>query len=244
MNDNSDTFLELFKLLEDLLAKKYIDNPRRHSSVVIEFLNDPESLPCRTELDLCREVRNLLSHQPERDGEPVIQPSNGLLNDLRGIIDYVTKPPLALAYATPADKVLMAGLNDKVLALMRKMHDRGYSHVPVIEGGRFYGVFSKSLVFTYVLNARDYKIDKDVKVHAFKRYLPISSHDSEKYMFVPPDYSVVEIKQAFEDMRDRSRKLAAIFVTEDGSPDTRLMGIITPWDLLEKKVNINMRAGT
>ena len=149
----SDEFLERYRVLEDLLSERYGGAPRRHASVIMEFADSKEGEIFRDRLDLCREIRNLLTHNAALNGEPVVTPARATLDMLEDIIAYVRQPPLAANWATSADKLLMTRMSEPVLKLMRIMESRGFSHVPVVERGRITGVFSQSTVF-FVHRAR------------------------------------------------------------------------------------------
>ena len=68
----SDEFLERYRVLEDLLSERYGGAPRRHASVIMEFADSKEGEIFRDRLDLCREIRNLLTHNAALNGEPVV----------------------------------------------------------------------------------------------------------------------------------------------------------------------------
>ena len=148
-----DEFLDLYKQLEDALEDKYRNARRHYSSVVFEFAKDDDSIPVRDKLDICREIRNLLTHNPNLEGEPIVEPSEPVLRAMQEVVDYVRRPPLAIDYATKGDQVMKATLGQKVLRLMEIMDKNGYSHIPVMKEGQFCGVFSVGTLFQYLLRS-------------------------------------------------------------------------------------------
>ena len=74
----SDEFLNLYRTLEEVLSEKYSDRTRNYGSVVVQFMNDVEGRQFKDKLNLCREIRNLLSHHPEVNGEKIIEPSQAI----------------------------------------------------------------------------------------------------------------------------------------------------------------------
>ena len=114
----SERFMKLFRMLEGLLEKRYNGRRLSSNSVVMEYLHDPDSMPFRSELDMCREIRNLLAHNSDDDGEPVIEPSEGVVELLGNIVDYVQRPRLAIDYGTPGDRIMFAHPNDCALDVM------------------------------------------------------------------------------------------------------------------------------
>lgn len=233
----SEAFLRTYRVLEELLEIKYARSTRTTSSVVMEFLRDEDSLPFRESLDLCREVRNLLTHNAEPDGGPIVEPSEGLLRALERVVEAVKQPLLAMTFATPADQLLTAHYGSPALKLMRQMQQRGFSHVPVLDRDRFQGVFSVSTVFCHLADHPGQSLDPRSTVKLFKPYLPVEQHMSERFLFMDPQANYPQVKRAFERDVSSRKRVAAIFLTGDGSPQGQLLGLITPWDVLGKVQN-------
>lgn len=230
----AEEFLQNYRILEELLGSKYSGAPRRHATVVAEYLNDPESAPFSEALTLCREVRNLLTHNADQDGQFVIEPSEGTLRSLLQIIEYVKLPKSALSIATPVEKLMSAQPQERALPLMRAMSERGYSHVPVLQGAHLQGVFSVSTLFQFMLRRPRFVLDESTRVSAFSAILPVREHPGERFLFVHPETSCFDLKREFERPAERNRRLSAIFVMENGQSTGKLLGMITPWDMLGK----------
>ena len=113
-----DEFLDLYKQLEDVLEIKYRNARRHYSSVVFEFIKDDESAPVRDKLEICREIRNLLTHSANLEGEPVVEPSAPVVEAMGEVLDFARRPPLAMEFATKGDQVMRAHMHQRVLRLM------------------------------------------------------------------------------------------------------------------------------
>lgn len=229
--DRSQLFLDLYKQIEDQLEDKYRNSRRHYTSAVYEFIKDYESAPIREKLDICRHIRNLMSHSANMDGEPVVVPSQPVVDALRDVLDFVSKPPLAIDYATRGERVLKVGANQKVLRVMELMEKNGYSHVPVMKEDRFYGVFSSGSVMRYLLKNRGRGLNPDTTIKELRGYLAVEEH-IENYEFVPADATYIYVRQRFEQVRARNKRVSVIFITRNGKPDQPLLGMLTPWDVL------------
>lgn len=225
-------FINRYKVLEDLLEAKYRDEGRPTSNTVYQFVCDKESAPFRERLDLCRQVRNLLTHSADINGESPVEPSESLLQTLNAVIDYLTQPPLALPCATPVDKLLKASPDDRILWLMRRMTERGYSHVPVLKGSTLEGVFSVSTLFSMALDGK-VGLRQDSRIRDIMPTLRLEAHKTERFLFIPADCTVNSARDMFARKIPRETRVAALFVTENGSPSAPLRGMLTPWDLME-----------
>ncbi len=229
---NAELFLREYRRLESILEKRYVGRKLSSGSVVMEYLRDPDSEPCRTELDLCREIRNLLTHNVDDAGEPVVTPSRAVLDDLRAIVEHVERPRLAVDFGTPGERILFAHPNDSALDLMRRMARLGYSHVPVRDRTGLVGVFSAGSLFVFLGRKGLESVSDDLRVGDLKGALGFTDERSEKYRFLPADATLLTVRDAFESHEERNSRLAAVFVTEDGTPDTRILAMLTPWDVL------------
>jgi CBS domain-containing protein len=199
------------------------------------YIDDPESRPVRDDLTVCREIRNLLAHNADGRGHPVVEPSEGMLESIRGIIEYIKQPPLAMAFATPAERLLCARMADSALNLMKAMHKRGFSHAPILSGERMTGVFSVGTIFTYMLAHPGVGVREGDPVSLFDQLLPLDAHEPERFRFIDRHATYADVKLFFEDRRERNARLAALFVTETGRGDEEVLGMVTPWDVLGRR---------
>ena len=232
----SARFVDTYRQIETMIEQRMAGRPRKHTSAIMEYLADAESRPVRADLQVAREIRNIIMHNADETGMPVIEPSQGAADALDRVLEYIKKPPLALTFATPAADILCVRINDLALPLMRAMKKRGFSHAPVMEGDRLVGVFSGQAMFSYITE-KPCEIDEKTRVSAFSEYLPLDRHEPEWYLFMDEAATYADVKQAFEDKRRRNSRLSAVFITATGEPDKPLLGMITPWDALGRVSN-------
>lgn len=231
--DNAEKFLNLYKSLEEALETRYRERGQSVSSPVSQYLKEREAEPFRNDLDLCRQVRNLLSHTADVDGETPVQPADALIRVLREVLDFVQRPPLAVEYATPYDALLKARPDDLVMPVMRRMVDCGFSHVPVMRGRLVLGVFSASTPFSQLITGRTPPIDEQTEMSALSSLTRIDQHLTERFLFVSDGISVPEAQRLFTLDRKREKRLAALFLTSNGQQSGDLTAMMTPWDFVK-----------
>lgn len=230
----SEQFLRLYRKLEGLLEKRY-SGKKVSSSVVMEYLHDPDSAPCRADLDMCRDIRNLLTHNDDEDGQPVVEPSEGVVELLGDIVDYVQRPRLAMDYGTPGEKIMFAHPNDLALDVMRHMLRMGYSHVPVRDKTGLVGVFSAGALMSYVGDRGFEALKDDLRIGDLKKELSVDNEHTDKYLFFDSKTTLTTVRMAFEKPQERNRRLAVAFITEDGGQHSQVLAMLTPWDALKDK---------
>ena len=230
----SEQFLRLYRKLEGLLEKRY-SGKKVSSSVVMEYLHDPDSAPCRADLDMCRDIRNLLTHNDDEDGQPVVEPSEGVVELLGDIVDYVQRPRLAMDYGTPGEKIMFAHPNDLALDVMRHMLRMGYSHVPVRDKTGLVGVFSAGALMSYVGERGFEALKDDLRIGDLKKELSVDNEHTDRYLFFDSKTTLTTVRMAFEKPQERNRRLAVAFITEDGGQHSQVLAMLTPWDVLKDK---------
>lgn len=237
--DRAESFLTLYRMFEGMLEKRYADHVMTTGSVVKEYLKDPDSEPLRAEIDLCREIRNILSHNTDTDGAPVVEPSEGVIARMREIIEHVRRPQMAIHYGTPADRILFAHPNDLALNVMRHMLKMGYSHVPVADRSGLVGVFSSGSLMVFAAKKGLSQVRDELRVGEMKDAIDFGDERSERFMFLKPDATLLNVRDAFEKRRERNHRLAVVFLTEDGTRHTDVRAMLTAWDVLREDLPMN-----
>ncbi len=229
-----EVFLDLYRTLEEDLKEYYAGRKLRYSSPILEYMNT-DGKKHYDELDMCREIRNILSHHPYYEGEMPIVPSDRLIDALRRVIHEVENPVTAVKLATPATELVTASYGDAASSLLVKMEKRGFSHVPVLNDGRFEGVFSIGAAFEFIRSRPGVVIDNSLTLSDMRDFLPTNVHRCEQYLFCAPGATLAEVRGMFRSTGPKQRRVAAVFVMKNGDRNSALRGMITPWDLIKAK---------
>jgi len=225
----ANAFLSMYRVLEGILNEKYADEIV-HSSVVMTYLAAAESEPVRARLNICREIRNLLTHSADENGAPLVEPSQEALDDLYDVIKFIETPRSALNFATKADKILCATKSARVMDIMNAMEKRGFSHVPILAGGEIAGVFCRETVFLFLLAGKE--LTRETRIGDIEEFTSFERNNG-KYLIMDDSANYYDVRREFEIRSRANKKLAVIFITSTGEANGRLLGMITPWDVLD-----------
>ena len=117
---------------------------------------------------------------------------------------------------------------------MLKMKENVYTHIPVLDNKVVIGVFSEKF-FLGALTEVEIIYDKFTTrfndEFIFKHCL-IDNHVTEVFEFVSKNTYLEDVKEMFKKSFSQHKRLSLIFITEHGRKDEKLLGIITPWDVL------------
>jgi CBS domain-containing protein len=122
--------------------------------------------------------------------------------------------------------------------VIAKMNANVYTHVPILRNGAVIGVFSENTIFSYVAEHRNVVIDPNTRIEAFRDYVPLTKHVSEVFEFLPQRASVADVLLKFQNSIRDKKRLAAVFITDDGESTGRLLGLITAWDLAKAEFSL------
>ncbi len=229
-NRQTDCFLDLYKRLETTAAK--VVSAKARGSIVLNLADHPRFARYRSELDCCREVRNLLAHEVRINGDFAVTPGDATIAFLEKILAMIEAPSLARSCATPTPRLLTAKETDSVCWLTRKMEERGFSHVPLLKNGVVDGVFSEHVLFEALRESRSLTITADTTLASFAEFLPIGRTINKLYRFLPATATIDDAAAAFDRTQTR-RSTKIVFLTEHGAPSEPLIGLLSPNDVLD-----------
>lgn len=179
-------------------------------------------------------LRNAIVHNPkDNDSRTIAEPHDRVVKAYEEFLEKVTNPPLAIDnMSIPNKKIYKTYLNSNVFEVINIMKKNMYSHVPVVEDNKLIGVFSENVIFSYIADKNVITLDENTKISHFDNYIPINRHTSEKFIFTHKNTTVVEIDDMFQDEYKDNKRLGAIFITENGKEYEKILGLITPWDIV------------
>ena len=224
---NTEKFRDLYTKIESIAKKEY--NCKEKESFISPLKKDRRFKEYHQEIDYCKDFRNLIMHNSRFS----VEPTNEMIAFLQEkIIDTFEKPKKISDIWIPKDKIYFAKLSDKVMPIMKDMRENKYTHIPIIENEQVTGVFSENTLFEFIINEEIMSIDDKTLVSDFKNLLPLKEHSSESFHFVSKERTLYEIKQLFEHDFTKNKRIGMIFVTHSGKPTEKMLGIVTPWDVL------------
>lgn len=96
------------------------------------------------------------------------------------------------------------------------------------------GVFSENTLFGALIEDELVYEKERTKFEnpLIKRYCLLDNHVSEVFEFIPRSMLLEDAKQLFTNAFNKNQRLAMLFITEHGKQTEKLLGIITPWDII------------
>ena len=231
MKGSISIFRELCNKFEDLVRIKYKVKDEEGAFYILS--NQKEYKKFEKDINLIRKIRNLLSHgECKIEGKTAIEINENIIEKLKEIISLLENPPLvASRYIT---EMFVVDLEEKLENLIKTMNEKKISHVPVLDKDKkLVGVFSENTIFSKLSEDEIIEIGKEYKVKDYEKYIKLENHSSEYFDFIKRNEELASAQNLFNKSIKKDKKLVMLFVTENGKKTEKILGIITPWDLLD-----------
>lgn len=237
-NTDSEKFIALYNQLDAYMRNqlgldRYID----HSTLLREMSQKNKIfLDYLQDLRMFAEMRNMLIHNPyKKDADPLLYPHSYVTKKYAEIVDLVLHPPKALSIAIPGAVIFTATLDTLIQELMNTMVKKNYTHIPIIKNDVMIGVFSENTLLSYLVANQEGIILKDATVRDFYEFIPLEKHMNEYFEFIPRNAILSEVDKIFSEGVKDVKRIAVVYITENGKNNEKILGMITPWDLTSEE---------
>jgi len=226
----NELFLDKYRRLEQSVKIKYGAN------FGVSRLEDmAEFKRISSRIKYTRELRNLLVHNPKLNGEWALEVNEKMIDFVDSLIRRIDNPPRISEYALSLHRTMHRSIGDNVFETMCEMRKRDISKVPILDGrGCVEGVFSHESVFESALSERGL-IDRDTVFGDIREYVSITGEMEKYYLFAAPDALRSDIEEKFDAAYGEHIRIKLVLLTEGGRRNSRLLGIVTPWELIDSE---------
>lgn len=255
--ENAKIFIDIYNKLDDymnnLLIKHPKINPNADKNKYVSYktkviLLSNENLirnNFKEELISYGNLRNAIVHKYEigkkKEERIIAQPLISEVENFERMRSIIMSPPKAFEenMVIRKDAMYYASITDKVTQVVSKMNKEKYSYVPILKDDKLIGVFSQDTLFTFVAQNEGFILEDSLELDEFGELLEIDNHSSERFEFIPRSSTVLDIDQKFKEDYKQEKRLEAIFITENGHHNEKILGLTTIWDLAQYKSKVN-----
>lgn len=211
MNDNNGSYLPFYRLL---------DRAKQHNAVIRKFEDD---------LRAYANLRNAIVHNLTDAEYAIAEPHEEIVNNIEHI-DALLAKPITVGEVFRRRVHVMRGTDRLAqgLALIRKQQ---FNQIPIYGKNGFIGLVTATAIMYWLADKHPNGIVKGKP----PTLLDVYHHEKKKktFQFIPQNLPVYEAEEYFKRAIIRGGRLEALLITENGRPKERLIGIITPRNLLK-----------
>jgi CBS domain-containing protein len=229
MTNNYDLFLEAFCKIEKVIKANNAESftaalkKQRECNQVIRT-NYQKLLEFK-------EFRNLCSHNKQYLPCFAI-PSDSVVLEIQKIADELLSPEKAYKYAVKRSEIFTTKLTNLAKPIIQEMVRKTYTHVPVIDNeGKLIGIFSESSIAHYFGHRDEIILDSSATIQDFSDYIDFEARENERFDFISREALLLDVTTKFK-VSESSKRLGAVFITQNGSITEQILGMLTAWDVL------------
>ena len=159
-----------------------------------------------------------------------------MINFLEKTINSLKNRKKCEEIMVPINRLFCKNSFESVKGTLGKMIELSIGHVPVLdENKKVSGVFTAFSLLSIMADRKGEPLSENFSFTDAKKYIRLDLHDSEVYSFAEKNLYVDELKNIFEKTYSGGKRLAMVFITSNGKEDGKLLGTISPWDVLGKE---------
>lgn len=233
MSTTNEDFIVTFEQLSTEVNRRAGKLDSRQFALEEACEREPGLARYRSLLRYIREVRNALQHPQHRAAGPAFEVSEAFLLEAKDLLRRLQNPPTAMKLGVRRAQIRTAALNERLGDLAAEMKQRGFSHLPILDGGdAVVGVFNEAAVFEHLWADTETVIGQQMELAEILDHCRLDAGHTESFDFVPPTMPVEKVVQRFIALDTPATRVGAVFVTASGKRTEPLQRMITPWDVL------------
>lgn len=233
IKQNDDLFLDHFRELETYVVSHcnlnddFISFSRALTNIYNHGLNPIISNKEHYEfLKSASDLRNIISHRND-----VCFPTDEFIKKFVTLKDAIVNSKHCIDIAIKNIIGIERGYSIK--QSLEILDENKLSHLPIMQNKKVIGVFSRTTLFEIFSKNIKTKLDETYIVSDFLEYCLLDKHSTEYYLFVAKNTSVNDVFKLLRKNSKHDKRLALVFVTENGKQNENILGLITETDLVK-----------
>lgn len=232
LGTNGERFIAAFNKIDKLLKKEL--SIQRHTSFarMIEAARRKHPIVQKYEMDLKKfaELRNIIVHEQIAPDYIIAEPHDEIVEKIEHILELLESPVKVFPRFQRSVKSFQYHVElGKVLKVIQKY---SYSQFPIYQGREFIGLLTHNGISAWLAHY-DHDCSVNIQDIPISEVIIYETHRNN-CLFVPKDLLLYEAKNLFvTHFQRKMTRLDALLITDNGSKCEKLLGIVTPTDVLQ-----------
>ncbi|GKV66111.1 hypothetical protein NCCP2331_22640 [Sporosarcina sp. NCCP-2331] len=227
---NSDRFIVAYNRIDKILAKMTDLPPHFSFSRRVDKAKDKNALISHYEEEL-REfgsLRNAIVHNKTGLDYAIAEPHDIIVEMIESIEEKLSNPQTVKDLFQGKVHTLQA--NESLATGLKLIREKKFNQLPIYHKKRFIGLITANGIMNWLADQNKDDISREIPT-----LFDVYNHEKRKntYRFIKSTLSVYEAEEYYKRSILKGNRLEALLITEQGGKDEKLIGIVTPLDLLK-----------
>ena len=228
---NSDRFLTAFNRIDHSMREivgarefipffRLVDQSKKKSALVRKYEDDLRSYA---------ELRNAIVHQRTSTEYVIAEPHSEVVERIEHIDEAIARPKLVGQLFRK--RVMAFQMTDSLKYALKIIRKRKFTQFPVYKGQEFQGLLTTVGITNWLASSM---LHTDLQ-----KFMPtladILHHEKNEtnFKFISRYITIYEAEEIFKQGVERGRRYEALLITEHGKSHQKLIGIVTPIDIMK-----------
>lgn len=228
---NDERFIVAFNKIEKFFDQQLNDSRYVPFYRAVQRLRKTNAVINRYHNDLLEfsELRNAIVHERTDHHYTIADPHDDIVDSIEKIANELTAPKSVMKLFAKTLRTVQADLSVKeVLTIIKETE---FSQFPVYRSKQFLGLLTDKAILHWIAH----HMNGDVEVLLGTKVIKLIDDDAiydTNYRFIEREMSIYQAEDIFINAIKKHKRLDALLITETGEPHERLLGMITPNDLI------------
>lgn len=229
--ERAERFIVAFNKIEKYFNQQIDDTSYVPFFRAVLRLRKTDAIVNRYHNDLLEysELRNAIVHERTEVNYTIADPHIEVVEAIEKIAAEMVAPKLVIPTFAKTLKVLQADLTVK--SVLNVIRETKFTQFPVYRSKQFVGLITDKTVLHWLAGQLNGNFNEILKTPIIQL---VDDHESEpNYHFIPRTMDIYQAESLLLKMYKKHQGIAALLITEDGKPNQKLLGMVTPSDLLQ-----------
>lgn len=234
---NSERFLFAFNSVEMALKEfnktdeyvpfsRLIQIAKKSDAVIRKYYDDLKEFS---------ELRNAIVHNTIDINFAIAEPHDHVVEKIEMIVKEIKQPKRVIPMYQK--EVIVFQASNTLKELLNIINKYAYSKFPIYNGNQFLGLLSKKGIVNWLarnigrLNCVNIPDTLNISNTMLMDILKYESKNIN-YKFIDKNKTIYEVKELFRNFETALPSIDALLITENGNEHEQLLGIITPYDIV------------
>lgn len=230
MPKNSERFIAAFNRIENALKEMLDTHEYIPFTRSVDLVSKTNSTVRRYRYDLFEyaDLRNAIVHERVDPAYVIAEPHDATVERIEKIEKDILEPEKVIPRFSR--DVVTFEANDPLTKVLKVIDEKTISQFPVYDGKSFIGLITANGITNWLAHhIKDELVLLDTTLEEILTY----EENKQNYLFIDRNKSLFEAEELFQQSISKGKPVDALLITHSGSQKESLLGIITPWDIIE-----------
>lgn len=232
--ERGERFLAAYNVIERAMQRMTQDPTGKDGfRRLVDILSDRDWTVRKFRDDLIEfaELRNAIVHERTSPRFLIAVPLEGTVRKIESVAAFMEKPPLV--YPRFRRNVVTFRDSDPMRDVLGAVNKTGYSQFPIYRDGRYIGLLTGNGIARWVAGEVIARGGDGFDIAGATAGTALDSEkDRDRAKFIERDATIYQAESMFARSGGDRSGLSALLITDSGSPSEKLLGIVTPSDIL------------